>query len=82
MNCSLTIKTKPSCERVSVAQRLGQHLAEGLVPPAALHHVGLLVGSLHDALPRPVHVLEPLGLLDEENTDMRLCLTRQETLEL
>lgn len=43
----------------------GQNLAEHLVPHTALNHVGNLVRSLHDPLPRLVDVLETFGLLKE-----------------
>lgn len=41
----------------------GQNLAEHLVSNTALNHVGNLVCSLHDPLPRLVDVLETFGLL-------------------
>lgn len=43
--------------------QVGQQLAHGLVPHAALHHVGDVVSTLHDLYPRLVDVLEPLGFL-------------------
>lgn len=63
-----------------VAQR--QHLAERLVPHTALHHVGKLVCSLHDPLPRLVNVLETFGLLDELKTNFKLYLTWEKMLQL
>lgn len=64
---------RENCE-LCCSEARRQHLAQRLVSHAALHHVGKLVRSLHDPLPRLVDVLEAFGLLDEGKTNVELRL--------
>ena len=48
---------------LQLLQEVGQELAQRLVTHAALYHVGHLVGTSHDLLPRLVNATEPFGFL-------------------
>ena len=48
---------------LQLLQQVRQELGQGVVTHAALHHVGVLVGTLHDLLPRLVNVGKTLGFL-------------------
>ena len=48
---------------LQLLQEMGQELGEGVVSHAAAHHVGVLMGALHDLHPGLVNVGEPLRFL-------------------